>query len=103
MRALVLGGVFLLIGAEAVAQTIIIPHPVPDFQQRMNACVGEWNRTPGDERGTMTYRQFTAKCLEGKKAPPIRTVAVCRNGTTAPATAPAGTCAYDGGVDRWLD
>lgn len=103
MRALVLGGVFLLIAAEAVAQTVIIPHPVSHFSRRMAACVGEWSRTPGDERGTMTYRQFTTKCLEGKKARPIRTVAVCRNGATAPATAPKGACAYDGGVDRWLD
>ncbi|HEY1637674.1 MAG TPA: hypothetical protein VGF62_04045 [Rhizomicrobium sp.] len=103
MRVLALTGFLFLIGAEAFAQSIIIPHPVPDFRERMNACVGEWNTTRSDERGAMTYRQFTTKCLEGQKARPIRTVAACRNGTTAPATAPEGACAYDGGVDRWLD
>jgi hypothetical protein len=103
MRALFLGGVFLLIAAESLAQSVIVPRPVSNFRERMNACVGEWNITPAGERGTMSYRQFTTKCLGGKKAPPIRTVAVCRNGTTAPATAAAGACAYDGGIDRWLD
>jgi hypothetical protein len=103
MRALVLGGVFLLIVAETAAQSIIVPQPVPNFRERMKDCVGEWATTPSDERGTMTYRQFTTKCLEGKKELPIRTVAACRNGTTAPATAPEGACAYDGGIDRWLD
>ena len=51
----------------------------------------------------MTYRQFTTKCLEGRTARPIDVLALCRNGTTAPATAPEGACAFDGGVDRWLD
>lgn len=51
----------------------------------------------------MTYRQFTAKCLQGQTAKPVETVALCRNGTTAPASAPEGACAYDGGVDRWMD
>jgi hypothetical protein len=103
MRALVLGGVFLLIVAEAAAQSIIIPQPVSNFRERMNDCVDVWTSTPSAERGTMSYRQFTTKCLEGKREPPIRTVAACRNGTTAPATALEGACAYDGGVDRWLD
>jgi hypothetical protein len=51
----------------------------------------------------MTYRQYTTKCLQGQPARPINAVAACRNGTTSPATAPEGACAFDGGVDRWLD
>ena len=103
MRALVLGGLSLLIAVEAVAQSVIIPQPVSNFHERMNGCVGEWNRTPTGERGTISYRQFTTKCLEGKIESPLRTVAACRNGTIAPATAPEGACAYDGGIDRWLE
>ena len=103
MRALLLAAILLFGAAGAVAQSIIIPHPVSNFRERMSACVGKWDATPSGERGTMSYRQFTTKCLEGKIAPPIRTVAACRNGTTAPATSPQGACAYDGGVDRWLD
>lgn len=103
MRAFIIGGIFLLIAAEAVARTIITPHPVGNFHERLNACAGEWNAVPPDERGSISYRQFTTKCLEGNREPPLRTVAACRNGTTAPATAVEGACAYDGGVDRWLD
>jgi len=51
----------------------------------------------------MTYRQYTTKCLQGQPARPINAVASCRNGTTSPATAPEGACAFDGGVDRWLE
>ena len=103
MRALLLSAFVLLIGAEAVAQSLIIPRPVPNFSKRMNACATGWHATPASERGTMTYRQFTTKCLEGRTARPIDVLALCRNGTTAPATAPEGACAFDGGVDRWLD
>jgi hypothetical protein len=103
MRALLFAGFLLLIGAEALAQSVIIPHPVPNFSQRMTGCVAKWNSIRPSGRGTLTYRQYTTKCLGGGTAKPIETVAVCRNGTTAPATAPEGACAFDGGVDRWLD
>lgn len=103
MRAFLFAGFILLIGAEAVAQSIIVPRPVPNVRQRTTECVSEWNATPAAERGRMTYRQFTTTCLEGESLHPISAVAACRNGTTAPATAPEGACAYDGGVERWLD
>lgn len=96
----------ILLGAMATgafAQSVIIPRTVPNFRERMNACVAEWNTTPVTGRGTMTYRQFTTKCLQGETARPVKTLAACRNGATAPATAPEGACAYDGGVERWLD
>jgi len=95
--------VFLgLMATGAFAQSIIIPHAVPDFRTRIDV-VPPNGAQPAADRGTMTYRQFTTKCLQGKTARPIRTLAACRNGTTAPATASEGACAYDGGVDRWLD
>ena len=103
MRALSIPVFLGLMATGAFAQSIIIPHTIPDFRTRMDACTAEWGATPAADRGTMTYRQFTTKCLQGKTARPIRTLAACRNGTTAPATASHGACAYDGGVDRWLD
>jgi hypothetical protein len=103
MRTLSIAVLLGVMATGAFAQSIIIPHTVPDFHERMNACVGKWDATPVEERGTITYRQFAAKCLAGKTASPVKTLAACRNGTTAPATAPEGACAYDGGVERWLD
>jgi hypothetical protein len=103
MRTLSIAVFLGVMATGAFAQSIIIPHTVPDFDTRMDACTAEWGATPAADRGTMTYRQFTTKCLQGKTARPIKALAACRNGTTAPATASEGACAYDGGVDRWLD
>jgi hypothetical protein len=103
MRILSIACFLGLMATGAFAQSIIIPHTVPNFRERMDSCVASWDSTPAADRGTMTYRQYTTKCLQGKTARPIKTLAACRNGTTAPATAPEGACAYDGGVDRWLD
>ena len=103
MRTLSIAFFLGVMATGALAQSIIVPHTVPNFRARMDACVGKWDTTPAADRGTMTYRQFTTKCLGGKTARPIKTLAACRNGTTAPATAPEGACAYDGGVERWLD
>jgi hypothetical protein len=103
MRTLSIAVFLSVMAPGAFAQSIIIPHTVPDFRERMDACTAEWGVTPAADRGTMTYRQFTTKCLQGKTARPIKTLAACRNGTTAPTTASEGACAYDGGVDRWLD
>jgi len=103
MRAFAVAIFIVFIAAEAVAQSVVVPHPVANFHARMNACVAAWRATPSSEGGTMTYRQFTTRCLEDGQARPIETVALCNNGTTAPATASGGPCAYDGGVQRWLD
>jgi hypothetical protein len=103
MRTLSIAFFLGVMATGAFAQSIIVPHTVPTFRARMDACVGKWEITPPADRGTMTYRQFTTKCLGGKTASPIKTLAACRNGTTAPATAQEGACAYDRGVDRWLD
>ena len=103
MRTLSIAFFLGAMATGAFAQSIIVPHTVPNFRTRMDACVGKWVTIPAANRGTMTYRQFTTKCLGGKNASPVRTLAACRNGTTAPATAPEGACAYDGGVERWLD
>jgi len=103
MRALAFATFILLIAAEAVAQSVIVPHPIPDFRQRMDRCVSQWNAAPAAERASISYRQFTINCLEGRLATPVTTVALCRNGTTAPATAAGGACAYDGGIERWMD
>lgn len=51
----------------------------------------------------MTYRQFTTKCLEGMTAWPVASIATCRDGDLAPATAPGGACASEGGVAQWLN
>ncbi|HSC18296.1 MAG TPA: hypothetical protein VLC74_05220 [Rhizomicrobium sp.] len=103
MRALLFATFILFIAAEAVAQSVIVPHPVADVRQRMERCVSRWNAAPAAERGSITDRQFTANCLEGRMTTPVAAVALCRNGTTAPATASAGACAYDGGIERWMD
>ena len=103
MRALAFAGLLIFIAAEAVAQSVIVPHPIPDFQPRMDRCVSQWNAATDAERGSITYRQFTTNCLQGRIAKPVEAVALCRNGTTAPATAAGGACAYDGGVERWAD
>jgi hypothetical protein len=103
MRALAFATFLLFIAAEAVAQSVILPHPVSDFRQRMDSCVSRWNGTTATERGSTNYRQFTTTCLEGRIARPVEAVALCRNGTTAPATAAGGPCSYDGGIERWTD
>jgi len=103
MRTISIAAVIGLVATGAFAQSLIIPRNVPDFRERMSNCVGRWEATPTSARGTMTYRQYTTKCLQGQPARPIYAVAACRNGTTSPATAPEGACAFDGGVDRWLE
>jgi hypothetical protein len=103
MRALAFAALLVFLAAEALANSVEVPQPTFDFRERLNACVADWNLTPAAERGSMSYRQFTTKCLQGQKARPISTIALCRNGATAPATAREGACAFDGGVDRWLD
>jgi hypothetical protein len=103
MRAFAFATFLVLLAAEAVAQSITVPRPAPNFEGRLNACVADWHATAAADRGSMNYRQFTTRCLEGGHAKPVDTVALCNNGTTAPATAAGGACAYDGGVERWLD
>jgi len=103
MRALAFAALIAFFAASALANSVETPHPVANFHQRLSACVAEWNLTPPAGRGSISYRQFTTKCLEGRTARPIDTVALCRNGVTARATAPEGACAFDGGVDLWLN
>jgi hypothetical protein len=103
MRTISIAAAIGLLATGAFAQSLILPRNVPDFRERLSACVGKWETTPVSARGPMTYRQYTTKCLQGQPARPINAVAACRNGTTSPATAPEGACAFDGGVDRWLD
>jgi hypothetical protein len=73
------------------------------FRERLNSCVGTWKDMPTTDRGTMTYRQYTAKCVSGKPAAPIKASALCRNGSTASAAAPEGACANEGGVAHWVN
>jgi hypothetical protein len=103
MRTISIAAAIGLLATGAFAQSLILPHNVPNFRERLSTCVGKWEATPVSWRGTMTYRQYTTKCLQGQPARPINAVASCRNGTTSPATAPEGACAFDGGVDRWLE
>ncbi|MFL6689322.1 MAG: hypothetical protein ACJ8IR_03910 [Alphaproteobacteria bacterium] len=103
MRTISIAAAIGLLATGAFAQSLIIPRDVPNFRERLSLCVGKWEGTPLSARGTMTYRQYTTKCLQGQPARPINAVASCRNGTTSPATAPEGACAFDGGVDRWLE
>jgi hypothetical protein len=72
------------------------------FEQRMNSCVAGWSQAPGSDRGTMTYRQFTTKCVSGKSALPVNSTAACRDGSNASGASPAGACAENGGVAAWL-
>jgi hypothetical protein len=102
MRAISIAVAAGLLATGALAQSIVSTQAVPDFQERIGGCIAEWNTTTTSERGTMSYRVFITKCLQGKLARPINAVAECRNGTTAPATAPEGACAFDGGVNRWV-
>ncbi|HEY4114123.1 MAG TPA: hypothetical protein VGM17_08690 [Rhizomicrobium sp.] len=90
-----------LLAAPALAQPIV--DPSAPWQDRMNVCVAEWNGATPAQRGTMTYRQFTTKCVGGQTALPIKTNAVCSDGNITPATSPDGACADDGGVARWLE
>lgn len=73
------------------------------WRDRMMACVALWDGASVEERGAMTYRQFTAKCVEGKTALPIKTKAACRDGTTSLATASGGACAERGGISAWME
>lgn len=67
----------------------------------MNSCAGDWSQAPASDRGTMSYRQFAAKCVSGQPALPVNTTAVCRDGSQASGAAPGGACAENGGVAAW--
>jgi hypothetical protein len=92
------GGLF---ATAALAENAVISDAT--FHQRMNSCVVSWKEIPSADRGPMTYRQYTTKCLSGKTASPLKSLAQCQNGVTAPATSPEGACANDGGVAHWVN
>ena len=73
------------------------------FRERLNSCVAAWYKAPTDDRGTMTYRQYTQKCVSGKPALPINTSALCQNGEIALGSAPGGACSSGGGVQEWVN
>lgn len=97
----VLIGIVILLAAPALAQPVV--DPAAPWQQRINTCVAEWNYATPAQRGTMSYRQFTTKCVSGQSALPTKTKAICTNGNTSAATSPDGACANDGGVARWTE
>ena len=101
MRAWLIAMAVGSFASSALAQNVVVS--AATFHQRMNSCVAAWKDTPTADRGTMTYRQYTTKCLSGKTATPIKTSAQCQDGAMAPGTAPEGACANDGGVVRWVN
>ena len=90
-----------LFATSALAQDAVISSAT--FHQRMNSCVISWKEMLSADRGTMTYRQYTTKCVSGKPAKPARSSALCRNGMIEPGTEAGGACASRGGVADWLN
>lgn len=85
---------------EAVAGVVVDPFwPWP---KRIDTCATLWFGATSAQQGTMTYRQFTTKCVGGKTALPFDTTAVCRDGARSAGDAPGGICADNGGVVKWL-
>jgi hypothetical protein len=101
MRVLFIAITAALLPAPALAQTAV--NPLAPWQQRMNACVGIWNGATPAQRGSMTYRQFTTKCVGGQPALPIQTNALCHDGSVSSGTSPEGACANNDGVARWVE
>src|SRR3954451_16458618 len=72
-----------------------------NFRERLNSCVGAWKEAAPADRGTMTYRQYTQKCVSGKPALPVKASALCEDGEVTSGAAPGGACASRGGVAEW--
>jgi len=89
--------------ATAPAFAEVKVNPSGPWRERINTCVALWERADDVQRGTMTYRQFTTKCVGGKTAFPHKTAAVCEDGTRSTGNAPEGACARNGGVAKWLN
>ena len=101
MRACLVAMVLGALTTSALAQDGAIS--TATFRERLNNCVGAWNRAPTDDRGTRTYRQYTQKCVSGKPALPIKTSALCQDGQVASGAEPGGACASSGGVAEWVN
>jgi len=100
MRYLIFAALAGLTVAPALADVVV--DPSAPWPQRINTCVAEWYRATPVQQGTMTYRQFTTKCVGGKTALPFRSKALCQDGTVDPGSEPGGACARNGGIAEWL-
>ena len=101
MRMLVLITVINLTVAPAFADVTVDPNgPWPD---RINTCVALWYGATVAEQGTMSYRQFITKCVGGRTAAPIKTRALCVDGTSSTGHTSGGACADNAGVAEWLN
>lgn len=101
MRLLMVVTLVSLVVAPAFAEVVVDPSwPWPE---RINTCVALWHRATPAHQGTMTYRQFTTKCVGGQTALPFKTDAVCQDGTRSTGNAPEGACARNGGIMEWLN
>src|ERR1051326_7847705 len=78
--------VFLTLAAAPGFADVVVD-PSGPWRDRIDTCVALWERGTVAQQGTMTYRQFTSKCVSGKTALPFRTEALCEDGTRSSGTA----------------
>ncbi|HUJ45855.1 MAG TPA: hypothetical protein VLV55_01885 [Rhizomicrobium sp.] len=99
----VLLSVVLLSAAIAPAFAGVAVDPNGPWPDRINTCVALWYDATKVEQGTMSYRQFITKCVGGRTAAPIKTNALCVDGTSGTGHTPGGACADNAGVAQWLN
>ena len=101
MRTLLIVALIHVAVAPAFADVVV--DPSWPWQERINTCVALWHDATPEQQGTMSYRQFTTKCVGGKTALPFKTKAVCSDGSASNGNASDGVCANNGGVAEWTN
>jgi len=70
-------------------------------------CAAAWKTMPAVDRGDMTLKEWSAKCLKpaywiGEYGAPSYTIAICKDGHFSRRKNPPHRCAHHGGVQTWL-